>query len=132
MVNAWLADAVLMLHGLFILWSALGGFVVLRWHGLAWVHLPAVAWAVWIEWSGGICPLTPLEQRLRIAAGQAGYRGDFIEHYLTAAIYPDGLTGKIQVAIAAVLLAINFAFYAVLVWRMRARWRIPFRTEGGE
>jgi len=121
MVNAWLANAVLVLHGLFIVWGTLGGLAVVRWPVLAWAHLPAVAWAIWIEWSGGICPLTPLEQRLRIAAGQAGYGGDFIEHYLTAAIYPDGLTREIQFALGVLVLVINVAVYAVLVSRMRTR-----------
>lgn len=129
MLASLLADAVLALHGLFIVWNTLGGLVVLRWPLLAWVHLPAVAWAVWIEWSGGICPLTPLEQRLRIAAGQAGYRGGFIEHYLTAAIYPDGLTREIQIAFGVLVLVINVVVYAVLVRRMRAR-RIPSPQRG--
>ena len=96
-----LADAVLVVHGLFIVFVVLGGLLVLRWPKLAWLHLPAVVWGVWIEWSGGICPLTPLEQRLRIAAGEAGYAGGFIEHYLTAAIYPEGLTCELQVALGA-------------------------------
>jgi hypothetical protein len=112
---------VLVLHGLFIAFGTLGGLAVLRWPVLAWLHLPTVVWAVWIEWSGRICPLTPLEQRLRIAAGQQGYRGGFIEHYLTAAIYPDGLTREVQFALGALVLLINVAAYSVLLARRRGR-----------
>jgi len=117
-----LADVVLVLHGLFIGWVVLGGLAVLRWPLLAWLHLPAVVWGVWIELSGGICPLTPLEQRLRMAAGEAGYSGDFIEHYLGGLIYPAGLTRDTQWLLAGIVLAINLVAYAVL-WRRRTRLR---------
>jgi Protein of Unknown function (DUF2784) len=112
------ADLVLILHGLFIVWVVLGGLAVL-WRGwLAALHLPAVAWSVWISWSGHFCPLTPLEQSLRRAAGQAGYEGGFIEHYLTAAIYPAGLTSDAQIALGFAVLAVNAGLYA-LWWRRR-------------
>jgi hypothetical protein len=117
---AILADAVLVLHGLFIAWVVLGGLVVLRWPRLAWLHLPAAAWGVWIELSGGICPLTPLEQRLRQAAGEAGYSGGFIEHYLGGLIYPAGLRRSTQVMLAGIVLTINLVAYAVL-WRRHTR-----------
>jgi len=118
-IAAIAADALLVVHALFILWVVLGALAVWRRLWLAWLHLPAAAWGVWIEWSGRICPLTPLEWRLREAAGQAGQRGGFIEHYLTAAIYPEGLTREIQFVLGAVVLAVNLGLYAV-VWR---RWR---------
>jgi hypothetical protein len=121
-LHAWLADAVLVLHALFIAWVALGALAVLRWPVLAWLHLPALAWGVWISVSGGICPLTPIEQQLRLSAGQAGWQGGFIEHYLTRLIYPDGLTRGAQWLLAGALLAGNAAVYA-RVWRRRARRR---------
>jgi hypothetical protein len=121
-MNAGLwADAVLVLHGLFILWVVAGGLAVWRRPWLATGHLPAAAWAVWIEWSGGICPLTPLELRLRQAAGQQGYRGGFIEHYLTAAIYPEGLTRELQLAIGGLVLVLNIAVYVALLRSCRRR-----------
>ena len=120
---AILADAVLVFHGLFIVWAALGALAVLRWPKLVWVHLPALAWAVWIETSGRICPLTPLENSLRRAAGEAGYSGGFIEHYLGRIIYPAGLTREAQWAVAGVLLAVNVVIYGVIVARRRARPR---------
>ena len=122
MVHALLADAVLLMHGLFIVWVVAGALVV-AWRGwLALLHRPAAAWGVWISWSGSVCPLTPLEQSLRRAAGQRGYEGGFIEHYLAAAIYPEGLTANHQVAIGVAVTAINLALYA-WVWRRAARRR---------
>ena len=94
-----LADAVLVLHFAFIAFVVLGGIAVLRWPRLAWLHLPAVAWAAWISFIGGICPLTPLENRLRVLGGESGYSDGFIHHYLTSLIYPAGLTHAIQVAL---------------------------------
>lgn len=109
-----LADAVLALHFAFIAFALLGGLLVVRWPQLAWVHLPAAAWAAGIAFFGGICPLTPLENRLRAAGGESGYTGGFIEHYLEALIYPDWLTREIQVALGAVVLAVNVFAYARL------------------
>ena len=121
-----LADAVLVFHGLFIVWAALGALTVWRWPRLAFAHLPALAWAVWIETSGGICPLTPLENSLRRAAGQTGYSGGFIDHYVGGLIYPDGLTRQTQWLVAGVLLAINVVIYGLIV----ARARRSARTRG--
>ena len=85
-----LADAVLIVHLAFIAFVALGGLLVLHWPRLAWLHLPAIAWGAWIEFSGWICPLTPLEVGLRARGGEATYTGGFIEHYVTAAHLPGG------------------------------------------
>lgn len=117
------ADAVLLLHLAFILFAVLGAALVLRWPRLAWLHLPAALWAVGIELAGAICPLTHLENALRERAGQQGYAGGFIEHYLLPVIYPAGLTPAVQYLLAGVVLAVNFAAYAWL-WRRR-RLRRP-------
>ncbi len=119
MLAGVLADAVLVVHGLFIVWAALGAVAVWRWPKLALLHLPALAWAVWIEVSGGICPLTPLENSLRRAAGQTGYSGGFIDHYVGGAIYPDGLTRQTQWVIAGVMLTINVVLYGLMMVRVR-------------
>lgn len=121
MWQALAADAVLVVHALFVLWVVLGGAAVLRWPALAGLHLPAAAWGVWIEWSGGLCPLTPLEVSLRQAAGEQGYAGGFVEHYLTAALYPEGLTRELQFLLGALVLGVNLFFYARLLRRRRAR-----------
>ena len=105
------ADAVLVLHLAFILFAVFGGVLVL-WHPhIAWLHLPALAWAVWISATHGICPLTPLENSLRRLAGEAGYPESFIDHYLMPLIYPSGLTPTISFWIAIVLAASNALLY---------------------
>jgi len=113
------ADAVLAAHLAFVLFVVCGGLLVLRTPRLAWLHLPAVAWAAFVELSGSICPLTPLEVTLRRGAGEAGYGGDFIEHYLAALIYPAGLTRELQMALGAAALLLNLIVYFVL-WRRRS------------
>jgi len=115
------ADAVLLLHLLFIAFALLGGVLVLRWHWLAWLHLPAVLWAVTVESLQWLCPLTPLENALRQAAGQAGYSAGFIEHYLLPIIYPAGLTHAIQLGLAALVVLANLLVYGFLLWRRRSR-----------
>ncbi len=112
-----LADAVLVLHFAFIAFALLGGLLVWRWPWLAWAHLPAAAWAAGIAFFGGVCPLTPLEGRLRAAGGGTGYEGGFIEQQLEALIYPGWLTREIQVALGAVVLAVNLFAYARLFRR---------------
>ena len=119
-----LADAVLVLHALFLVWVVFGALAVWRWPWLAVLHLPALAWGLWIETSGGICPLTPLEVSLRRAAGETGYSGGFIEHYLGAVIYPAGLTRGAQSLMAGVLALINGVPYALMIARA-ARSRRP-------
>jgi hypothetical protein len=121
MLYALLADLVLVLHGLFILFVLLGGLIVWRRPRLGWVHLTSVAWAVWVAWAGWICPLTPLENALRRAAGQAGYGGGFIEHYLLALIYPDGLTRSVQIGLGVFVVLLNVAVYTLLVRAWRAK-----------
>lgn len=118
------ADGVLLVHLGFVLFAVLGGFLVLRWRRLIWLHLPALAWGLWIELSGRICPLTPLENHLRRLGGEAGYAGGFIEQYLVALLYPAGLTRDTQMWLALALLLVNLLAYA-LVWRTRVRPRPP-------
>ncbi|AMR80122.1 DUF2784 domain-containing protein [Cupriavidus nantongensis] len=117
-IAAWLADLVVIAHALFIVFVVAGGLMVLRWPRVAWVHLPAAVWGVLIEWAGWICPLTPLENTLRRAAGQAGYSGGFVERYLLPLIYPAGLTPAVQLWLGLVVLVVNVAIYA-LWWRRR-------------
>lgn len=117
-----LADVLLVLHGLFILFVLAGGALVWRWPRLAWLHLPAVAWAAWVAWAGWICPLTPLENALRRAAGQAGYAGGFVEHYLLGMIYPEGLTRGAQIGLGLFVALLNLGVY-VLLLRRRGRAR---------
>lgn len=105
------ADATLLVHLAFVLFVVLGGFLVLRWRRVAWLHLPAALWGAYVELTGRICPLTPLEVSLRKQGGEAGYEGGFIEHYVEAWIYPEGLTREIQVALGVAVFVINTAIY---------------------
>ena len=123
---AALADLVLLAHAGFIVFAAAGALLLRRFPRVAWLHLPAVAWGVGIEWSGGICPLTPLEVWLRLQAGTAGYESSFIEHYVTALIYPAGLTRGMQAALGAALLVVNVFLY----WRARSALRGRPRATG--
>jgi len=115
-----LADAVVLLHAAFVGFVVCGGLLVLWRRWMACVHLPAVVWGVFIEFSGRICPLTPLENRLRALAGDAPYAGDFIERYLIPVLYPPELSRDVQIGLGLVALAVNAAVYAS-AWRRS--WR---------
>lgn len=117
--TALLADGVVLLHAAFIAFVLLGGLLCVRWPRLVLLHLPAWVWGAYIELSGGLCPLTPLENRLRTAAGEAGYRGGFVEHHLLPLIYPAALTRDVQLLLGGAVIALNLAVYAWLLWRWR-------------
>jgi hypothetical protein len=117
MVYRIAADAVVLLHFAFILFVVAGGLLVLRWPRLLWLHIPAVAWGALIELFGWICPLTPLENKLRFASGDSVFTGGFIEEYLLPLIYPVDLSRKIQLALGVIIIAINVVFYGLLLLR---------------
>jgi len=113
-----LADLVLVVHLAFLMFVVLGGLLVLRWPRIALLHVPAAIWGILIEYSGSICPLTPLENSLRRAGGEAGYSGGFIEHYIQPAIYPAGLTRGTQIVLGSLALIVNLMAYGVLIARI--------------
>ncbi len=121
MIYGALADFVVVVHVAFVVFVVLGGLLVLRRPVLAWLHLPAAVWGVLIEFRGWICPLTPLENALRVRGGEAGYTGGFIEHYLLPALYPTGLTRNIQLVLGSLVLGINLALYAMVIARVRGK-----------
>ena len=106
-------------HAAFVLFVAVGGLLVLRWPRLAWAHIPAAVWGAGIELSGGICPLTPLENLLRRQADRDVYAGDFVSRYLMPALYPGGLTRDAQVAIGVGVILLNAVIYALVLRRRR-------------
>lgn len=118
-----LADVVVGVHALFVAFVVAGGLLALRWPWIAAVHLPAAVWGALIELQGWVCPLTPLEKSLRAAAGQAGYQGGFIEHYLLPVLYPAGLTRSVQVVLGSLVVVINLVIYGLVVRRRTARRR---------
>lgn len=123
MSPALLADAVTLVHFGFVLFVAAGGFLVLRWPVLAWLHVPCFVWGALISFAGWICPLTPLENHFRRLAGQEGYETGFVEHYIIPILYPGALTRGIQVGLGVAVLLVNGAIYARLLFRMRRRRR---------
>ena len=116
MLYGLMADLVLVAHLAFVVFVGLGGLLVWRWRRLAWVHVPVALWGAAIAVVGFTCPLTPLENRLQRLGGRAGYQGGFIEHYVTALVYPAGLTREAQIVLGAAVLALNLAIY----WRVLA------------
>ena len=109
-----LATLVVGFHVAFVTFVLLGGWLVRRWRRMAYVHLAAVGWAIYVEWSGAICPLTPFENSLRAAAGLEPYGGDFVARYIFPVLYPDGLTRETQIVLGAIVLGANAAMYGLL------------------
>ncbi|MGD9598490.1 MAG: DUF2784 domain-containing protein [Steroidobacteraceae bacterium] len=124
MTARFLADGVVALHFAFIFYVVAGGFIAWRWPRTAWLHAIALAWGLWILASGAICPLTPLENHLRLRAGETGYEGGFIARYITPVIYPAGLTRGLQWTLGAALTLVNAVAYLGL-WRRARRRRDP-------
>jgi prolipoprotein diacylglyceryltransferase len=118
-----LTETVVLAHFAFVLFVVVGGLLVLKWPRVAWAHVPAAVWGILVEWSGWVCPLTPLEEWLRVKAGGVSYEGGFIAHYLMPVLYPVGLTRERQLTLSVVVVVVNGLIY----WRfMRARvsvWR---------
>jgi hypothetical protein len=119
MLYAAIANLLVVMHFLFVLFVILGGLLLFRWPRMAFVHLPAAAWGVLIALNHWICPLTPFEQSMRRAAGEEGYTGGFIDHYMVPLIYPEGLTPEIQWVLGAVVLLVNAAIYGS--WLLKRR-----------
>jgi hypothetical protein len=119
MLAHFAANAIVLMHLAFILFVLFGAWLVLRWKWVAWLHVPAFAWGAAIEFFGAVCPLTPLEQRLREAAGEQGYDGGFVDHYIMPVMYPAGLTPTVQLWLGLFVVALNLAIYAFVVARSR-------------
>ena len=117
---ALLADATVVVHLLFVAFVVGGGLLVPKWPRVAWAHLPAAAWGALIELAGWICPLTPLEMWLRLQAGESGYGGGFVEHYVIPVLYPGELTRGLQVSLGLAVIVLNGAIYG-WIWVRRRR-----------
>ena len=115
------ADAVVLLHLGFVVFVVAGGLLVFRWRWVALLHLPAVVWAVLLEFRGWLCPLTPLELSLRASGGQAGYSVGFVEHYILPVLYPAELDSTLQIALGSFVIVINVVLYSWLLWRLKNR-----------
>ena len=121
-----LADFLVLLHFTFVLFVLFGGLLILIWRWMIWLHLPAAGWGALIEFTGWICPLTPLEHWLREAGGGPGYQSGFIEYYILPLLYPAGLTGRTQVVLGLLVLVLNCGVY-LLVFRRQGNRRVTLR-----
>ncbi len=119
MYPAVIADLILLLHLMFVFFVVFGGLLVLYRRWIAWIHIPMVLWASTVNAVGWICPLTPLENHFRAVAGEAGYSGGFVEHYLAPLVYPPGMTYHTGVAVGIAALVWNLLIYAVVFYRRR-------------
>lgn len=116
-----LADALVMVHLLFVAFVMAGGFLLVRWPKLVWLHLPAAAWGAIIEFNGWICPLTPLENHLRMLGGGNAYSGGFVERYLLPILYPESLTLPIQQVLGGAVVGVNLVAYALAYRALRRK-----------
>jgi Protein of Unknown function (DUF2784) len=115
-----LAYLALIVHLAFVVFVLCGGLLVLRWRGIAWLHLPAVVWGAFVEFSSRICPLTPLENWLRTQGGDVGNEYDFTARILLPVLYPEDLTRDLQLLLGTGVVVLNIAVYWWL-WRIQAR-----------
>lgn len=115
MIYRLLADITLILHLLFVLFAIFGGLLVLYRRFILWLHLPALVWAIFIEFFQITCPLTTLENYLHALGGESGYAGGFIEHYVSAALYWQ-MSLETQILLGISLIVFNVFVY-FLVFR---------------
>lgn len=123
MIYIILADCIVVLHFLFIIFVITGGLSALKWRKIIWLHLPAAVWGALIEFTGWICPLTIMENDFRIKGNSLGYTGGFIQHYLIPVIYPTGLTHEIQIILGSVVVSLNLLVY----WFIIRKWRNEYK-----
>ncbi|HEY8166114.1 MAG TPA: DUF2784 domain-containing protein [Gemmatimonadaceae bacterium] len=119
MIYRILADFVVAFHGAYVVFVVLGALLAFKWPKILWVHAPAAIWGILIEYAGWVCPLTPLENHLRALAGEAGYAGDFIEHYILRALYPHGLTPTVRYVLGTFALGVNVVAYTMVIKEKR-------------
>ena len=116
-----MADIIVVIHFAFTIFVLLGGILTIWWRKVIWLHIPAAVWGALIEFAGWICPLTPLENRLRAKGGQAGYPGGFVEEYVLPVIYPAGLTREIQIILGIFVITVNLVIYWKVFFKYRTR-----------
>lgn len=113
------ADFLVVLHFAFIVFVVFGGVMVLKWGRVAILHIPCALWGALIEFSGWICPLTPLEHTLREAAGETLYNSGFIDHYIMPLVYPAGLTREMQISLGILVVVVNLMVYGLVIFRKK-------------
>jgi uncharacterized protein DUF2784 len=112
-----LADLVVGLHFAFVVFVIFGALLAMKWRRVMWLHVSAAFWGALVEFSGWICPLTPLEVWLRRRAGEDSYRSDFVARYLLPVLYPQGLTRGMQIVLGTFVVVINATIYSCVLRR---------------
>lgn len=111
------ADLVLSAHFLFAAFAVVGGALAFCSPAWPWVHVPVVLWSAVVNFMSWTCPLTPIENALRSRAGQQGYSGNFVEHYIGRLVYPRGMPRQLELVAGVSVVAWNALVYAaVLIW----------------
>ena len=113
------ADSMMVAHLLYIAFVIVGGLLAFRARWILWLHVPAVAWAIYVQYIGRVCPLTTWENQLRGLAGGAGYEGGFIDHYLIPIIYPPGITSGVHLVLGTLVIVFNAGVYSRLITHAR-------------
>ena len=121
MIYSFLADLLVVFHLVFIIYVMAGALLLFKRPKTLWLHLPACFWGMTVEFTGWICPLTPWEIQLRRLAGEEGYTGSFIAHYLIPIIYPSGLTPEVQMLLGGTVLIVNLRLYTLILIKKRKR-----------
>jgi hypothetical protein len=124
-----LGELVLGFHFAFIVFALLGGLLVLWKSWIVWLHLPSVVWSALVNLLSQVCPLTPLENRFRDLAGQAGYEGGFIQHYIAPVVYPSGMSRSMELIASFTVLIWNVLIYTLVVVSLRRRGSLRAATK---
>jgi len=124
MLESLLADLVVTLHVAFVVFVLTGGILALKWPSIMRFHLPAAVWGAFVEFSGLVCPLTPLEHWFHERAGAKAYETDFLSRYLIPLLYPEALTRNVQIVLGLTVIVVNGGLYLML-WHRRRRAMHP-------
>lgn len=108
------ADAVLLAHFLFAAFAVFGGLLAFSSPVWPWLHIPTVLWSSAVNLMSWTCPLTPIENALRIRAGQTGYPGGFVQRYIGRLVYPRGMPRQLELVAGVSVVAWNILVYAVV------------------
>jgi hypothetical protein len=113
-----LADAVVLIHFLWILFLFFGAYVGARVRGFRILHLSGLAFALITEIFGWYCPLTYLEVWLRSKHDPRWvYAGSFIIHYVEKIVYLE--LSRTLIVIGTVML-VGFNVWLYLRKKQRA------------
>ena len=108
------ANLTLVAHLIFILFVVFGGLIFFIFPKIIYMHLPALLWGIYIEFTNSVCPLTYLENWFLYKGELSTYSNDFINNYLFPIIYPESLTAEIQIYLGMLLIIINILIYGLI------------------